>query len=419
MDLANLVDEYCVEAILKDLTGSSQKGLHVQWNSSVTGVDQDLLEFYWALGDEVERLAIAVSENPMALDPLPTTEIEHARGVIGGSIRAADSVLLQEQTGDASAFVVDEPSNTYTTPANHIVFWLLGRAFLALERISARSQALKSMPSWVDARRVALERALRANVFQDAGYTLSLSTPHDTAARSLLSTTKPVYRLALSVLRGRIALSDGDRSAIERMLSQALIPFHQPWQRFELAVGLSMARRLAVAGAGSVRMPFPLRSQGEIARVGKLSVRWQYPVRPLQQHNLGPRIDIARDIRESLGMQNVTQRADLAVVDVDHDVLLALAECKWAPEANDNGPMLAEAIPQITDYAETITDGDADDCKALVQRSIIATGTRQGGRRILDGEPPVYVAGLNDVLDNGLSEWAQAVVSGAPSTSQS
>lgn len=389
---------YLVRILLRYFRG----GAHQQISApQIHESDYDLLLFQWSISSKVHDLCLYVARNTHELRAALHAHIASSNSGIRGRIRAADSIVLQERTGDPSNFVYEEPFRSYDAGPNRLLGWVLtyatqlARRFRSLLPIEAAYYTIA-----VERLRV-IEDARRVLPF--AAMPLRMPTADD--IRSARTSRIMLYRKAVAAFDYLNAIRRLDPQALEGLLRDSLIGPMERWRQFELALALAMAQAIAARTSFEISLRSIVPGTADsIIDVGPYAIRWQQPGPGFLPPMLEPWERRAREILQGYDAPLGYERPDVVVFDRRTDRVVAIGEAKYF-DSDDWKDRLRDAVSQIIGYARGYEQ--QQDVNELLGRSVIALWRHGSALKPQSNSP--CVVGF-DGLRHGLEKWAEYAI---------
>ena len=335
--------------------------------------DMEMLRLHWSMSPALRDLTTYILANRHETQSFLTFREHVEDGVIRGRLDARATIIRRMTTGHPTTTVTQEPVRSFASGANQVVAWVLEQAW----RLSARFLSLLPEETGyrdaVEANVLSLERVRRIDAIRTAMNETNLAgRPQSGALQQAVRSRRRMYRLAYQAFMDLVAVEAGDLEVIGRMLQATLLGPLETWQRFELAVGLSLAEGLEQSiGEQAVLSLLRADSKEPIARIGRFAVFWQTRTHLYQEPTPEPSETIVKGILNAYGLSPGGDRPDLVVVDAEAGAVVAVVEVKFfGGDAEDNRARIREAAAQLVRYGRGYEPMPALD--ALLGRSIIA-----------------------------------------------
>jgi len=335
--------------------------------------DMEMLRLHWSMSPALRELTAYVLANRHETQSFLSSREHVEDGVIRGRLDARATIIRRMATGHPTATVTQEPVRSFASGANQVVAWVLEQAW----RLSARFLSLLPEETGyrdaVEANVLSLERVRRIDAIRTAMSETNLAgRPRGGALQQAVRSRRMMYRLAYKAFMDLVAVETGDLEVIGRMLQATLLGPLETWQRFELAVGLSLAEGLEQSmGEPAVLSLLRADNKEPIARIGRFAIFWQTRTNLYQEPVAEPSEAIVKRILLAYGLSPSGDRPDLVVVDAEAGSVVAVVEVKFfSGEAEDNLGRVREATTQLVRYGRGY--GPVSELDALLGRSIIA-----------------------------------------------
>ncbi len=371
--------------------------------------DLDLLRLHWAISESVRKLVNHLSEHRHEIQAVLESRRMEDDARVRGRFDARATMIRRLVTGHPTLTVSYEPVRTFETGPNHVLTWVLETAWrLALhfddmlpEGASYRTSIERTTPG--------LEKIRRFDAIHEAAKKINLTCrPGPQAVREASRSRRQIYVLASRAYRALQSIEAGEVDAINKLLKDTLLgPLHM-WQRYELAVGLAVARALSVALVRPVALGFFSDGGEPIARVGGYEVHWQSRTQAYEQPLAEPSEAITAKLLDQYGLSLGADRPDLVVLDGDGEAV-SIVEVKYSSnEENDGADALRSAISQLVRYARGYRMAQIED---LLDYSTVAVIRHEAGC-VPDPKPyglPLIVD-LEGIMQRRLEPWAHRLV---------
>ena len=204
-------------------------------------------------------------------------------------------------------------------------------------------------------------------------------------------------------------IEGGNTDAIIALLNDTLLgPLHL-WQRFELAVGLGVARALSVALSLPVVLGYLRKGPEPICRVGDYEIHWQSRTRAYQGPPPEPSEALTARLLKQYGLADGADRPDLVILDGDGEAV-AIIEVKyfWSEE-NDRADALRSALGQLVRYARGYRA--MPQVEDVLDHSIVAVSTHEASSM---PDPRPYglplIVDFEGLTQRRLEPWARRLV---------
>ena len=400
------ITSYLTAFLLRYFRQAKTAGMNVSRPDLDADRDLDLLRLHWAISKPVERLITHLRENPHEI----ATTLESRRCVddarVRGRFDARETVLQQLLTAHPALLVSHEPLRSYHSGPNQVLTWVLEQAWRLSLRFHGLLREGATYYKEVAARAAGLETIRRFETVQRAIRQQNLSRrPGPQALKEAGRSRRRIYVLAAEAYRSLQAVENRDEAAIAELLKDTLLGPTKEWQRYELAVGLGLARALSKAHHGQILLGF-FGSSEPIAQIGDYKIEWQpqNPVRPGRTEEL-----VAKMLKE-YGFSEGYDRPDLVVIDRRTEDVVAVVEVKYSSrDKKSAAPMLRAAVGQLARYAQGYRRPLEEE--QLLDHSIAALSQSDRDR---NPEPKPYglplVVDFDSIVSGRLDSWARRLV---------
>ena len=372
--------------------------------------DIDLLRMHWAVSEPVRGLVNYLSQHRHEIQAVLRSRRHEDNAQVRGRFDARATLVRRLVTGHPTVTVSHEAVRTLASGPNHVLTWVLETAWrlglrfegLLPEDASYRETIKRTTPG--------LETIRRFDAVHQAAKTIDLTRrPAPQSVKEASRSRRQIYVLASRAYRTLQLIEGGNTDAIVALLNDTLLgPLHL-WQRFELAVGLGVARALSVVLSLPVVLGFLRGGAEPICRVGDYEIHWQSRTRAYQQPSPEPSEALTARLLKQYGLSLGTDRPDLVVLD-GVGKAVAIIEVKYfSSEENDGTDALRGAVGQLVRYARGYRAMPL--VEDVLDHSIVAVVRHEAGS-IPDPKPyglPLIVdfEGLNQ---QGLEPWARRLV---------
>ena len=253
-----------------------------------TSQDLDLLRLHWAISGSIKRLVMHLLENPHEIQAVLEFRIREDDSRVRGRLDSRLTVMKRMVASQPTVMVSHEPVRNYGSGPNHVLTWVLEQSWRLVTRFGVILPRDASYLGEVEGCALGLETIRRFEPIRQAAKQLNLTrhpSPHAVCETS--RSRRPLYVLASNAYRALQDIESGDETAIAEMLNETLLGPLDAWRRFELAVGLGMARALAAALSRRLSLGFIIGGD-PIARVGNYELHWQSHTEAWHQPPLQP-----------------------------------------------------------------------------------------------------------------------------------
>jgi hypothetical protein len=372
--------------------------------------DRDLLRLHWAFSPVVRDLAAYVLQHRHEIQSMLTTARRVEDGIVRGRIDARATLLHRRMSGLATAMVSDEPLRFYGSGPNQVLIWVLMQAWSLALRFTAMLPASASYREAVTATVQSLEQVRRihtiALIVADA---TSAKRPGSSALLEAGRSRRGIYQRARAAYETLIRIESGDPETIAAMLRATLLAPLEPWRRYEMAIGFSIAEALANDAQRPLVLNLMMGDTGTpIVRAGPYSIYWQWRTDFYRQPALEPSEHVVRHILDAYGLSAASDRPDLVVVDVERNAVAAVVEVKYLT-AEDASDRVRSAVAQLVRYARLYHP--IDQTGPLLGRSLVAVSQGLEGISIPDPLPPTIpmICDFAAIQRGQLVAWVERV----------
>ena len=334
--------------------------------------DLDLLRFHWSMSKPVQELVLYLREHPHEIQAVLETRVREGDTWVRGRFDARATAIRRMLTGQATVMVSHEPLRTYESGPNHLLIWVLERAWRLALRFSDIGPESASYQQAVESCALGLETIRRFEAIHQAAKELDLTRrPSQHAVKEASRSRRQVYVLAAAAYRSLQALERFDEEAITKLLNDTLLgPLHI-WQRFELAVGIGLALALSAALTRPMSLGFLAGGSEPIARVGDYDVHWQSRTDAWRIPTQEPTEEVVSYLLKQYGLLEGSARPDLVVLDRMANQVVAVSEAKYfSSDGSDDTDPLRTAVSQLVRYARGYRN--FPDLDGLLDQSIVA-----------------------------------------------
>ena len=415
-DVDRQINDYLTSFLLRYFrTAVDVKVEHPQIDNSN---DIDLLRLHWAISGSIKCLVAHLLENPHEIQAVLEFRTCEDDSRVRGRLDSRTTVMRRMITSQQTVMVSHEPVRNYNSGPNHVLTWVLEQSWRLVTRFGDMLPREASYLERVEGCILGLETIRRFEPIRQAAKQLNLKRrPSAQAVWETSRSRRPLYVLASKAYRTLQAVESGDEAAIVETLNETLLGPLEAWRRFELAIGLGMARALADALSRSPSLGSIVGGE-PIARVGNYELLWQSHTDAWHEPPLQPAEAVVSKLLDHYGIAGGANRPDLVVRTRSSNHVVSIAEVKYFEgEKNDGTDALRAAAHQLVRYARGYRDFEQLD--GLLDHSIIALIRTTDG---LNTEPKPYgvpiVVDFEGVLQQGLKRWALDLVeNSAPDTS--
>ena len=372
--------------------------------------DLDLLRLHWAISGSIKRLVAHLLENPHEIQAVLEFRTCEDDSRVRGRLDSRATVMKQMIASQPTVMVSHEPSRNYRSGPNHLLTWVLEQSWRLVTRFGGTLPRGASYLEEVEGCALGLETIRRFEPIRQAAKQLNLArrpSPH--AVWETSRSRRPLYVLASKAYRTLQSVESGDEAAIAEMLNETLLGPLDVWRRFELAVGLGMARSLAAALSRRMSLGFIIGGD-PIAQVGSYELHWQSRTEAWREPPLQPAEKVVSKLLRNFGLTEGPDRPDLVVRKGPMGEVISIAEVKYFDGVTSDGTdALRAAVTQLVRYARGYRDFERLD--GLLDHSIIALSCMGKGRNSTPrplGVP--VVVDFEGILQQELDGWARNLV---------
>lgn len=405
---SSTVADYCLAGLLRAHRSQQAHGSQFQ-EPRVAAREREELLLRWALSDSVKFLAMHLVERPRDVRSAIAFETQTYSGEIPGVVDARASLAEQESTGDATLFVVAEPSVSPLTRRNHVLAWVLREAE-SLILSAARLHELGPDQAWIHERAALLERATRTRLLREVMLSpAGRRRPGSAAIRDAQKSLSQIYRMAARAMIEFEAVERIDRDAIKALLSSTLLAKLEDWQQLELAAGLAAAEALSLASGTPMRWKGSIAGGSEIITVGRYSIHWQCTL-PKRPHTLlDPSEELIARAVEAFKASLGRARADITVRDVHSEIDVAHLECKWFGAPASEATAIVDAVSQLVRYCRDSRPDGIAQAEALLRDCVVVCSVLSSYEPGVDGSRPVGLVSFATLAGGSLDLWGQRI----------
>lgn len=377
--------------------------------------DRDLLRLHWSLSSPVATLVSYVLANRHEVQSVLENEVRIEDGVLRGRLDAMKTVMLRRISGLETAIVGKEPVRSYSSGANQVLGWVVMEAWALASRFLGVTLDSAGYRERIDHARQQLDQCRRLqSIAQLADGKVLNKRPTAAAITEASRSRRRLYHLATEAYRYLLKVESGDNTTIAAMLRETMLGPLEPWRRFELAVGLSVAEALAAAQGKPLSLNLLVgETKRHLARSGDFGIYWQHRTEFYEAPDPEPSEEKERRILAAYVISSAGDRPDLVIVDHARDAVVAVIEVKYLT-GEDATDRFKSAVSQIVRYARGYAE--AHDLDHLIGRSLAVMS--QGIEGLTLAGPPSGVPRVVDfagIKREALAPWALALcAAGAP-----
>ena len=312
-------------------------------------------------------------------------------------------------TGYPTLIVSHEPRRTYESGPNHVLAWVLENAWRLVGHFRDLVPEGGSYLDLIGACAPGLEAVRRFDAMHQVVKAPNvLRRPGPQAVKEASRSRRPIYVLASRAYQRLLEVEVGVDAAVLHLLNDTLLgPLHA-WQRFELAVGLGIARALSTAQGQGIELGFFAGGGEPIAKVGRYGIHWQARTDKFRTPTQEPSEALTSRLLRAYGINEGADRPDLVLIDNRGEgEAVAVVEVKYFSSGENDAPdAVRAAVAQLVRYARGYRS--MGDIETILDHSIVAVAHAEGDRML--GETPFGVPLLVDfeaIRQSGLKRWAQ------------
>ena len=356
--------------------------------------DRELLRLHWALSPAVSTLVSYILAHRHEIQSILSTARRVEDGIVRGRLDAVATLKQRRVSGMPTAVVSQEPLRSYDSGPNQVLGWVITQAWSLASRFVTLVQESSAYRVRIDAATQKLEQMRRIEgIRQISGHVAQVRRPRPTALLEAERSRRRLYHNAAAAYRALLQIEAGDPDAIVTMLRETLLAPLEPWRRYELAVGYSLADSLARELEEEMRLHFVVGDiRRPIAQAGRFTVFWQWRTDEYRMPKPEPSERITLALWKSYGLSAASDRPDLVVKNRNTGEVVSLIEVKYLT-GESAADRVRSAAEQLVRYARGYAD--LDSIGPLLGRSLIAVS------RGLDGLNPIEPLPDNtpDLLD--------------------
>lgn len=341
---------------------SATQSLSFGHPSLVLRRDRELLRLHWSLSTPVSRLVTYVLENRHEVQSVLSNIVRIEDGTLRGRLDAFATVKLRQVSGLPTAIVSHEPVRSFSSGPNQLLGWVIMEAWSLASRFSTITLDSSGYQMRLHHARQQLDQCRRLQgIAQIAGQTILNRRPAAAAIAEASRSRRKVYQLATEAYRHLLAIEEGKPDVLAALLQDTLVGPLEPWRRFELAIGMSIAEALAAVQSVSLDLNLMVGDKRRsLARSGRFAVFWQSATEHYRAPPLEPSEIVERRILAAYGIAAGSDRPDLVVIDQIKKEVVAIVEVKYLT-SEDATDRVRSAVSQIVRYARGYTElGSAD-----------------------------------------------------------
>lgn len=371
--------------------------------------DREELLLRWALSDNLCRIAQHVVTRPRDIRSAIAFETQTYSGQIPGSVDARATLVAQELTGDATLFVVSEPSVSPVTRRNHVLAWVLREAE-SLILSAMRRHKLGPAQEWMHNRAALMEQATRSKLLREVMLSpAGRRRPGNAEVRDARKSLSPLYRWAADAMLAFEGIERFEPEAIKALISSTLLAQLEDWQKLELSAGLAMAEALAATSGSPMRWKGSIAGGSEIVSVGRYRIHWQTALPKRTDAQLDSSEIMVRKAIEALDAGLGLGRADITVVDQLTGIVISHLECKWFGSPNSANSAIVDATEQLVRYCRDSRPASVAFAESLLVDCAAVISHLSGFAESLDGTKPVGLTDFAGLANGSLAPLAQRI----------
>jgi hypothetical protein len=388
---------------------SAAQRLSIDQPSLVMKRDRDLLRLHWSLSSPVTALVSYVLANRHEVQSVLGSEVRIEDGVLRGRLDSVKTVMLRRISGLETAIVGKEPVRSYRSGANQVLGWVLMEAWALASRFSAVTLESAGYRERIDQAHKGLDQCRRLqSIAHIVDGKILHKRPTAAAIREASRSRRRLYHMATEAYRYLLKIESGDGATIAVMLRETMLGPLEPWRRFELAVGLSVAEALAAAQNKPLALSLLVGdTKRYLARVGDFGIYWQHRTEFYVSPEPEPSEQRERHILTAYGISNAGDRPDLVIVDHARNAVTAVIEVKYLT-GEDATERVKGAVGQIVRYARGYAQSHGLD--RLIGRSlaVISQGIKGLTLAGLPSDVP-RVVDFAGIKQDALVPWATSL----------
>ena len=368
--------------------------------------DLDLLRLHWAISEPVRELVNHLVQHRHEIQAVLELRRREDDARVRGRFDARATMIRRLVTGHPTLTVSQEPVRTFESGPNHVLTWVLEAAWrLALNFEDTLPEGAFYRAA-IEEITPGLEKIRRFDAIHQAAKNINLTRrPEPQAVKEASRSRRQIYVLACHAYRFLQSIEAGEVDSIIKLLNDTLLgPLHL-WQRYELAVGLAVARALSVALARPAALGFLSRAGEPISRVAGYEVHWQSQTQAYKRPAAEPSELMTAKLLDHYGLPLGADRPDLVVLDADGKAVSIVEVKYFSNEESDGTDALRDAIGQLVRYTRGYRP--MAQLEDLLDHSIVAL-IRHEADRVPDPRPyglPLIVD-LEGILQGRLETWA-------------
>lgn len=402
------INDYLTRILLRYFR--SAKGVGVANPDLDADRDIDLLRMHWSVSGDVRGLVNYLSQHRHEIQAVLLSRRHQNDAQVRGRFDARATLIRRLVSGHPTVTVFHEAVRTFESGPNHVLMWVLETAW----RLGLRFERLlpEDASYWTGIKRTApdLETIRRFDAIHQAAKTINLTRrPAPQAVKEASRSRRQIYVRASRAYRALELIEARDDDAIVALLNDTLLgPLHL-WQRFELVVGLGVAKALSATLSLPVVLRFLCGREEPICLVGDFEIHWQSRTLAYKKPTTEPSEALTERLLKQYGLLLGSDRPDLVVLDGSGNVV-AIVEVKYfSSEENDGAAALRTAVGQLVRYARGYRA--MSQVEDLLDHSIVAVSRHEAGCM---PDPKPYglplIVDFEGLTQQRLEPWARRLV---------
>lgn len=369
--------------------------------------DREALRLHWAMSPAVLRMVQYVMEHRHEIQSVLENVLRVEDSLVRGRLDAIKTVRLRTLTGQPTLMVSHEPRRSYRSGPNQVLLWVLEQAWACTSRFKAMLPSRSAYLEVVDGSLQQIARSRRLQqIVQISAHASSTQRPSANALNQAKRSRRSVYRLAASAYEQLLKVERGDPAAIAGILRETLLGPLEPWRRFELTVGYSVAEALAYRETSPVHLSLLVgNNRLPIARAGRFAIYWQWATALYSPPPSEPSEAVTQDLWATFGLSSSGDRPDLVIVDELVGAVAAIVEVKYLT-GEDPTDRVRSALAQLVRYGRGYSP--LSDINPLLARSLVAVsrGASELKSPVEPDEAPL-ILDFKAILGGDLKTWAK------------
>ena len=408
--LDTAVNDYLTQFLLRYFRSATAVG--VERPKVNRSQDLDLLRLHWAISEPIRELVGCLRENPQQLQAVLETRLREDDARIHGRFDARATAIRRLITGHPTINVSHEPRRTYESGPNPVLAWVLETAWRLVGRFRDIVPVGASYRDLIGACAPGLDAVRRFDALHQVAKNPTVGRrPSAQSVKEASRSRRPIYVLASLAYRRLLAIEAGEAPALRDLLNDSLLgPFHA-WQRFELAVGLGIARGLSTVLGQGIDLGFFLGGGEPIARVGSYKIYWQARTNAYQAATREPSEVRTSALLKAYGLPEGTDRPDLVITvgDVAGEAIAVVEVKYYSSGENDAADSVRAAAAQLVRYVRGYRAMENID--TILDHSIIGLARMEGN--LMPKKKPYGIPLLVDfdaIMNEALVKWARRLL---------